>query len=418
MKCAVVVGAGLAGLTAALRLAEDGVAVTVVTRGVGGLYLSSGAIDVLGYAPHRVDHPLTGVDELVSRNPGHPYSRVGPEAVRRALAWFRGVVGERYMGDPDRNLLLPTALGVARPTMFAPVAMARADLHAAPRMAVVGFRAMKDLHPTLVSGNLSRAPLPAGAVTARAVWLHANPWPGHADVGPMRIARALDDPAFRQRVASELGPHLEPGEVVAFPALVGVRRHEEAHRDMERLLEHEVAEIPSLPPCLPGIRLDEFLKREIRARDGKIVLGPEVVAVDTAGGEVTGVFVAASGHHVRHPADAVVLATGGVDSGGIEIDSRGSVREAVLNLPLSNRPPEGTPPFSPDHTATHPALVAGVNVDHRMRPVHPDGDPVYSNLFAAGGLLGGAEPWREKSGEGICLATATAAAEAVLEELA
>ena len=61
-------------------------------------------------------------------------------------------------------------------------------------------------------------------------------------------------------------------------------------------------------------------------------------------------------------------------------------------------------------------MRSGVAVDERMRPVDEDGEPVWANLHAAGALVAGAEPWREKSGEGICLAGAVAAASAILEE--
>ena len=50
----VVVGTGLAGLTAAVRLAEGGARVLVLAKGVGATHLSPCTIDVLGYAPERV----------------------------------------------------------------------------------------------------------------------------------------------------------------------------------------------------------------------------------------------------------------------------------------------------------------------------------------------------------------------------
>jgi len=39
---------------------------------------------------------------------------------------------------------------------------------------------------------------------------------------------------------------------------------------------------------------------------------------------------------------------------------------------------------------------------------------VYANLHAAGAILGGAVPWKEKSGTGISVATGYAAAGAIL----
>ena len=64
----IVIGAGVAGLTAALRLARAGLNVTLLTKGVGGLQLSQGTVDVLGYSPTdpatRVANPLAAVAEL------------------------------------------------------------------------------------------------------------------------------------------------------------------------------------------------------------------------------------------------------------------------------------------------------------------------------------------------------------------
>ena len=61
MRDAVVIGAGLAGLTAALRLAHGGAKVTLVTKGIGGLQLSQGTVDLLGYSDSgRVAQPLAG----------------------------------------------------------------------------------------------------------------------------------------------------------------------------------------------------------------------------------------------------------------------------------------------------------------------------------------------------------------------
>ena len=56
-------------------------------------------------------------------------------------------------------------------------------------------------------------------------------------------------------------------------------------------------------------------------------------------------------------------------------------------------------------------------VDDSMRVVDENGTAVYTNLFAAGGNLAGATRWREKSGEGIALASALAAVDAIVEEL-
>ena len=41
---------------------------------------------------------------------------------------------------------------------------------------------------------------------------------------------------------------------------------------------------------------------------------------------------------------------------------------------------------------------------------------IYENVLVAGATVAGARPWKEKSGEGISLATGHRAAEIILEE--
>ena len=280
---------------------------------------------------------------------------------------------------------------------------------------MVGLRSLKDLYPGLLADNLSRADVPGGRVEARALQVGWSARPGRADVaGPVQ-ARGLDDPAERRRLADELRPRVEPGETVLLPALVGLERAAEAWEDLQDLLGAPVAEVPTVPPCVPGMRLQRALTRALDAAGGRLLLGPDAVGVEVASGRVTGVGVRQAARVRTLRADAVVLATGGFASGGIELDSRGGLRETVAGLPVRG-PDPGGPRLSPRHLDAQPLMRSGLAVDGRMRPVGEDGEPVWPNLPAAGALVAGAEPWREKSGEGICLAGAVAAASAILGE--
>jgi glycerol-3-phosphate dehydrogenase subunit B len=49
------------------------------------------------------------------------------------------------------------------------------------------------------------------------------------------------------------------------------------------------------------------------------------------------------------------------------------------------------------------------------RPIDAGGAVVWENLWAAGAIVAGAQPWREKSGEGIAIAGGYRAAHAILE---
>ena len=79
-------------------------------------------------------------------------------------------------------------------------------------------------------------------------------------------------------------------------------------------------------------------------------------------------------------------------------------------------PEPGSPRFEPQYFAAHPLARAGVAVDGRLRPVGSSGEPVFENVLVAGATLAGAEPWKEKCGDGLSLSTGHMAAELVLAE--
>ena len=116
-----VIGAGVAGLTAAARLAESGARVMLIAKGVGATHLAPGTVDVLGYGPDRVERPGEAIGALED---GHPLKRLGADAVARSIDWFKrqfdgGPLGAyRYTGDLGENVLLPTTVGAANEITF------------------------------------------------------------------------------------------------------------------------------------------------------------------------------------------------------------------------------------------------------------------------------------------------------------
>ena len=124
---AVVIGVGLAGLTAAVRLAEGGARVLVLAKGVGATHLGPCTIDVLGYAPERVERPgeaLAGVRASAD----HPYARSERDGVAAAIEWFKAARCRATSGGLDENMLLPTAVGALKPSAVVPESMAAGDL--------------------------------------------------------------------------------------------------------------------------------------------------------------------------------------------------------------------------------------------------------------------------------------------------
>jgi len=414
-----VIGVGLAGLTAGLRLAQAGRQVRLVAKGLGGTHLGGGTIDVLGYAPERVEHPWAALPGFLAAHPDHPYARAGLPALRAAADWFLHLTAELgcgYTGSLDDNFILPTAIGSAKPAALVPESMAAGDLRAGGQFLIVGFRNLKDFYPTLLADNLARARLPGGAaLQARALIVEAPGLAQEADVPALDLARAFDRPEFRAALAAALRPQLQPGERIGFPAVLGLAQPVAAWRDLQNQLGAPVFEIPMLPPSLPGMRLYEKLREALAAAGARLQIGFPVIQAALDGGRCVAVETAGAARHYRWPAAQFVLASGGVASGGILTEADGRVRESIFDLPLAGVPAGALPRFQPGYFDPQPLSQVGLQVDGALRPVNSAGQVVVGNLRAAGAMLAHAEPWREKSGDGISLATGYRAAEAVLE---
>lgn len=417
----VVIGAGLAGLTAACRLAEGGAGVLVLAKGVGATHLFPGTIDVLGYAPELVEHPAGAFAQFVADRPGHPYGLLGLEPVAAALEWFRSrfeddrLPGYAYTGGLDRNLMLPTAVGVPKPSALVPESMAAGDVRTGGSVAIVSFRSLRDFHPAYLADNLSR--VNGGSdVAAEGIILDLRP-EDRVEANALGLARAFDHAEFRARVAQALAGRLEGIDRVGFPAALGFTDPHAVWSDMQQRLERPVFEVPTLPPSVPGMRADRVLRAHLSRADGRIVLNSPVTGVETEGDRISVVRAQTAGREVGYAARAVVLATGGFASGGLTLDSRWQAREAVLGLPVAQLPATGER-FLPRYFDPQPMARAGVAANAGLRPLDERGEPLYANVHVAGATLAGSEPWKEKSGAGLSLATGHRAAELILGALA
>ena len=122
----VVIGAGLAGLTAAIAAAESGARVVVLAKGHAATHWGPGGIDVAGIP--AASTPRDGIRRLAG-HPGHPYAFLGDD-VAAALDWLRphlAAGGVEYVGDLDTPLqLVHTSIGGTRRAAILPAGQAAA----------------------------------------------------------------------------------------------------------------------------------------------------------------------------------------------------------------------------------------------------------------------------------------------------
>ncbi len=432
-----VVGGGLAGMTAAIAAAREGADVRLVSHKKTTLRQASGLIDALGYVPPRTpldEHaeyisqerqdfravrsergeyegplvtPYEGFDALADE---HPYSKVGQSALRDGLALFDDLVGGMYAGShTERNALVPTFGGTVKPSARYPRAVSAGLASDNRPMLVVGFRRVTDFDASMVAENLEAAGVP---FSVEGIEL-SFPAAFRGDTKVTRFARALDrnehldgQPA-RERLAELVRPHVGDAERVGFPALLGDDAPGEVREDLAQRLGADVFEIPMGPPSLPGLRLEDRLYAALEAERVRYETGNRVVGYGADGSELTHVTVDRQGRDVPYTADTFVLATGGLVGKGLDSD-RAGVREPVFDCHVP-QPEDRYDWFVDDAFGDHPYARFGVRIDQQCRPLGADGDPEFENLHACGAVVGGADVAREKSASGVSLATGVVA---------
>lgn len=403
----------MSGLTSAVRLAESGAKVLVLATGSGAVSLAPGTVDVFGYRNgERVSRPLAAVAEAQS---DHPYAAIGAQAVQDALSWLtdavaRGpIAGYEYAPGEHagtENLLLPTALGAVKPTALAPASLAAGDVRQARRVLAVGFDGLKDFHPRLIAANLERSEY---GVRARAVTL-PRPDGLALEATSLNLARFVDDPHNAEALGVQLRALVRDGEAIALPAILGLKNAGAVLAAVQERAGAPVYEIPTLPPSVAGMRLLEILRSLLRRAGGQVVLHARVTGAEIVDRQVGAVTAHVSGRDRRYEAAHFVVATGGLTSGAISLGSDWVARESAFGMPVALAPGPSERRFAPDYFDSHPISRAGVAVDSELVPLDSEGERVAENLRVVGATIAGAEAWREKSGDGISVASGYKAA--------
>ncbi|RLT38349.1 MAG: glycerol-3-phosphate dehydrogenase subunit GlpB [Chloroflexi bacterium] len=413
MNDLLIIGAGLAGLTAAYSAAQAGQTVKVIAAGMGVTHWHAGTIDLLGYSAdgRGVARPLEATGDLPAE---HPYRLLGADRLSAALTDFTALTAELglpYAGAQNAgdNLWLPSPVGAARPTFLAPAGQAAGDLSTSQPLLIVGIEGMRDFYPKLIAENLGQQ-----GHTARHAFLPLSLLTPRHDVTTVQLAKVLEEPSRLAQLAEALARLVQPGERIGLPAILGCDDHPAVLTRLQEATGVPVCEIPTLPPSVPGIRLHTRLRRRLEEMGVRVEVGMEAINFGAEGERILWVATETSSRPLKHRATNFLLATGGILGGGINSDQTGRAWEVIFDLPLTI-PQARSGWFRPHFLdgAGQPVFQGGVAVNDDFQPIHPDGSPVYANLWAAGGTLAGADPIRERSLEGIAISTGRFACENV-----
>src|ERR1035437_8627658 len=215
-----VIGAGMAGMAAALFAAERGLSCIQVGNG-GSLLFASGLLDLLAVHPVAERRlwrsPYKALAALAREQPDHPLAQVDAPSIRTAFETFvtaLGAAGVAYgpLGDRNRNVL--TSIGTIKTTFGVPLSMvAGVDaLDARPPCLLVDFRGLREFSARQIAETLGRS------------WpglrYQRIEFPGYEAVPELyaaHLARALETRETRERTITLVKPLLGDARAVGFP---------------------------------------------------------------------------------------------------------------------------------------------------------------------------------------------------------
>jgi glycerol-3-phosphate dehydrogenase subunit B len=400
----IVIGLGLAGLTAARTAVARGAKVLIVGKGMGSLTLFGNSIDVLGAIPPGEDLAAS-LPRWIAAHPEHPYARTGWAGIATALAAFKELFPPPYTFSPvgEGNSLVPTGAGTLRPTCLLPVTMtAGAGVKPAETL-VVGIRGFKDFQGETVSLHLG----------CRGVAM-SLPRYGLEGLTALALARLMDEARFRESFGEAIRHQMAGEKNIGLPAVLGLKNPAAVLATLEAITGARVFEIPMLPPSIPGLRIFHRFREDLIARGATFLLGHAVGGVVVKGDRCEGITVRNAPLETTYRAEHYLLATGHFLGEGLRADMK-RISEPLFDLPVHQPASRGAwfreRFFQPE---AHPIHSAGLLTDESLRPLDPQGRVVLANLRAAGSILAHHQAIEEHSREGVDIATGYRAAREAL----
>ena len=391
----VIVGGGLAGLTAGLRLQQKGKRVAIVSAGQNALHFSSGTFGVL--------------NEGAVLPEDHPYRKIDVEKYLGEVIPFFGYAGVSLKGDPEKNSWRITPMGKrqeARFFMEDADPLPAKDTKVGEKALIVTFPGFLDFNTSFLAAGLEKygTAVRIGQLKLPEMErLRENP----SEMRSVNVARVMDK--VWNKVVSEVKLLLDGEDVIVLPQVFALR-DSSLVTALRESFDQKVLFVGTMPPSVPGMRTQMKLKQSFEAAGGTFLMGDEALSAEISGGKAVSLKTRNLGDHALE-ADSFILATGAFFSKGLAATTE-KVYETLFGLDVSFSDGRSSW-YDADFYAAQPFSVFGVVTDGKLRAVK-DGVPV-ENLYAAGSVLGG-NALRLGCGAGLAILSALAVADTIAQE--
>lgn len=393
----IIIGGGLCGLTAGIELSRKGKKCMIVSSGQSALHFFSGSFELCSLS----DDPFEAIAQM---QPEHPYSKIGLENVKTlsaSLKSFYKEAGIKFKGIKDANHWRITPLGVLKRawlTMDEYATIPSTGDIPWKKVALLNIDGFLDFHTSYVAAGLDKI----GVETViKAVSmpeldrLRTNP----TEMRSTNIAKTVTGDLVGM-LAARINEYAKDVDAVFMPAVVGLSSSLDVVK-LKELVDRPLYFVGTLPPSVPGIRLQFMLKKYFQKLGGTYMLGDTVTAGQFEDGRLKSITTQNHGD-VKFEADNFILASGNFFSKGLSSDIDG-VYEPVFGLDMDSIA-ERPQWYKRNMFESQPYMSFGVATDKDFK-ARKDGRTI-DNLYAAGAVLSGFNAMKEGSGAGISILTA------------
>ena len=401
----IIIGGGLSGLIAGIELSRKGQKCLIVSSGQSALHFFSGSFELCSLS----DNPY---DAIATLGEGHPYTKLGTERVAELSAQVKPLfkeVGITLKGVKDANHWRITPLGVLKRawlTMDEYATVPADGVMPWKKVALLNIAGFLDFHTSFVAAGLEEKGVEC-SVHAISIpeleRLRKNP----TEMRSTNIAKTLTGDLIGT-LAARINEYAQDVDAVLMPAVVGLTGGTDVVRLKEKV-DRPLYFLPTLPPSVPGIRVQLMLKKHFQKLGGVYMLGDSVTGGEFEGGKLKSIRTNNHGDTVFE-ADNFILASGSFFSKGLASNLDG-VYEPVFGLDVDSLDVRADW-YKRNLFEAQPYMTFGVAADEAFH-VKKDGAPV-ENVYAAGSVLSGFHPMKQGCGAGVSILTALHVSNSIL----